>query len=417
MLGEHEIFDLHNAGHRVAGVAKKLQHHGAGVGRHAVQHPTRAGDQAVAAFFLNARQAAQKLVGDVFAQALFTKGFAWNVKPLGAQQCFAVCFEILQLKTGHFCVMDLAHVVVDAGHLQPLGLGGHHAPARQVVQRGAPQHGFFSTRVHGNVAAYAAGFGGGRVHRKHIAAALRGIGHALGDHTRFAPHGGDLPVQAGQALHLHLGHGLELFGVDHRTLPGQRNRAAGVAGAAAPGNDGQAQVDAALHQTGHFSLRVGREHHKRVFHPPVGGVGHVADAREAVKFHVVAGGELVQSLLRLLAQGCHHLKFGIKGIHRTAGGDQEFGHHGVAHGIGVGRAALFHLTQAVVERIHQLAPAFGVVQQVVLQIGVALYHPDITQHLVQHARRATGAAFFAQRVERLPSLGAQQANHDLAVGK
>ena len=143
----------------------------------------------------------------------------------------------------------------------------------------------------------------------------------------------------------------------------------------------------------------------------------MADARQAVKLHVVAGSELVQQLLGLLAKGSDHLKFGIEGIDCTAGGDQEFGHHGVAHGVGVGRAALFHFAQAVVERIHQLAPPLGVVQQVVLQIGVALHHPDITQHLVQHARRAAGAAFFAQGVERLPGFGAQQANHDLAVGK
>ena len=417
LLGKHEVFDLHNAGHRVARVAKKLQHHGAGVGRHAVQHPARAGDQAVAAFFLDAWQAAQELVGDVFAQAFFAKGLAGNVQALGAQGGFAVGLEVLEFKAGHFGVMDLAHVVVKARHFQPLGLGRDHAPARQVVQRRAPQHGFFATRVHGNVAAYAAGLCRGGVHCEHIAAPLRRVGHALGDDAGLAPHRGHVHIQAGQALHLHLGHGLEFFGVDDRALPGQRNRAAGVAGAAAPGNDGQAQVDAALHQTGHFGLRVRREHHKRVFHPPVGGIGHVADARQAVELHVVAGSELVQQLLRLFAQCGHHLKFGIEGMDRAARRHQQLRHHGVAHRVGVWRAAFFHFAQAVVQCVHQLAPALGVVQQVVLQIGVALHHPDVAQHLVQHACRAAGATFFAQGIERLPGLGAQQADHDLAVGE
>jgi hypothetical protein len=84
-----------------------------------------------------------------------------------------------------------------------------------------------------------------------------------------------------------LGHGFELFGVDDRALPRQRDRAAGVAGAAAARDDGQAQFDAGLDQAGHFGFGVGREDHERVFDAPVGGVGDVRDAREAVELDVV----------------------------------------------------------------------------------------------------------------------------------
>jgi hypothetical protein len=40
----------------------------------------------------------------------------------------------------------------------------------------------------------------------------------------------------------------------HRALPGQRHGAAGVAGAAAARDDGQAQFDAARHEAGDLRL-------------------------------------------------------------------------------------------------------------------------------------------------------------------
>ena len=49
-------------------------------------------------------------------------------------------------------------------------------------------------------------------------------------------------------------------------------------------------------------------------------------------------------------------------------------------------AALFDLPEAVLQGLHQQLATLGVVQQVVLQVGVALYHPDIAQHFIEHAR-------------------------------
>ena len=96
---------------------------------------------------------------------------------------------------------------------------------------------------------------------------------------------------------------------------------------------------------------------------------------------------------------------------------QQLAHQRVALGIGVRRAALSDLGQPVMQRVHQQAAALGVVQQVVLQVGIALHHPDVAQHLVQHAGRAAGAALFAQAVQHLPGARAQQPDHDLAVGE
>ena len=62
------------------------------------------------------------------------------------------------------------------------------------------------------------------------------------------------------------------------------------------------------------------------------------------------------------------------------------------------------------------APA-RVVEQVVLQVRIALHDPDVAEHLVQHARRAAGAALAAQQAEHLPGARAEQADDDLAVGE
>jgi hypothetical protein len=90
---------------------------------------------------------------------------------------------------------------------------------------------------------------------------------------------------------------------------------------------------------------------------------------------------------------------------------------GVALRVGVRRAALLHLGQAVVQRVDQQLAPLGVVQQVVLQVGIALHDPDVAQHLVQHARGAAGAALVAQAVQQVPGARAEQADDDLAVGE
>ena len=84
---------------------------------HAVQDPTRTSDQTIAAFFLDARQATQKLVSDVFAQTYFAKALTRDVKTLLANRRFAIRLEIVQIKTCNICVMDLAQVMPNAGHL------------------------------------------------------------------------------------------------------------------------------------------------------------------------------------------------------------------------------------------------------------------------------------------------------------
>ena len=250
-----------------------------------------------------------------------------------------------------------------------------------------------------------------------MARALGRVGHALRHHTSFGPDRGQRLGMAGHLHELHLGHGFELFGVDHRAFPGQRDRAAGVAGAAAARHDGQAQLETAAHQLGHLGLGVGGEHHERVFHAPVGRVGHVRHAREAIKLDVVVGGELAQRLGGALAQRGHVFKRTGKRIDRAACSGEQLAHQGVAGLVVLRRAALGHLAQAVMQSIHQLLSALGRVQQIVLQIRVALHHPNIAQHLVQHAGRAPGAALAAQLIEQGPGALAEQPHHNFTIRK
>ena len=414
---EHEVLDVHDAGHRVLRVAEELQAHRAGVRRHAVHDPARAGDQAVAAFLLHAGQPGQELVSDVLAQTFLAEQPAGDVQPLGALQLLAAGIEMAQLEAGQLHVVDLAQVVVQAHHLQPSGLGRDHAPGGQVVQRRAPQHRLLAASVHGDVAADAAGFGRGGVHREDEAGPLGGVGHALRHHTRLAGDGGYGAVQPGQLHHLHLAQGLELLGVDDRALPGQRHRATGVAGAAATRDDRQAQLDAALHQARHLGLGVGREHDEGHFHAPVGGVRHVRDAAQTVKLEVVFGRVTPQHTARGAAQVPHGAEVSGKPVHRRAGGCQQLLDQGVTRSVQFGRAALLHLRQAVVQRVDQHLAPLRVVQQVVFEVGVALHHPDVAQHLVQHACGAAGAALATQLLQQFPGTCAQQADHDLPVGE
>ena len=324
--------------------------------------------------------------------------------------------EIAQLEAGHRHVVNLAQVVVESHHLEPLGLGRHHAPGRQVVERRAPQHRLLATRIHRDVAADAAGLGRGRIHREHEASALGRIRHALGHDTGLGPDRGHRVIDARQDDQLDLGHRFELLGVDHRAAPGQRNRTTGVAGAAAARDDRQAQLDTALHQRRHLGLGIGRQHDERIFHAPIGCIGHMRDARQRVELDVVARGHPAQRAAGLATQLGHLVELIGETLHRAFGEGQQL--RDVAAVLDPSRGhPLLHFGQAVVQGIDQQPAAARVVQQIILQVRVALHHPDVAQHLVQHACRTPGLALAAQPTEQFPGAGPEQSQHDLAVGK
>ena len=292
LLGGHEVDDVHDAGYRVSGIAKKLEADRAYIGRHAVYHPARAGYKAVAAFFLYTGQATQEFVSDILAKTFLAKARTRYVHPLRAFQRLAICLVVIQLKAGYSRVMDFAHVVVEANDFQPGCLWRHHPPRRQVVQRSAPQHGLFATSVHRNVAANAGGFCRCRVHRENKTATFGRVRHALRHHAGLRPNRGHRLLHARQDSHLHLGHRFQLLGVNDRAFPCEWAGAACVTRSTATRDDGQAEVDATLDQACHFNFRIGGEHHERVFNSPVSGVGHVRYPTQAIKLNVVPGCQL-----------------------------------------------------------------------------------------------------------------------------
>ena len=95
---EQVVADLDDRRHRVLGVAEELEADRAHVRRHLVHDPARRGDQAVAAFLLDAGHAGQELVGDVLAEAFLAKRGAGNLEPLGALELLAARVEVLELE-------------------------------------------------------------------------------------------------------------------------------------------------------------------------------------------------------------------------------------------------------------------------------------------------------------------------------
>ena len=206
-------------------------------------------------------------------------------------------------------VVDLAQIVVEPGDLEPARVGRHHPPRHQVVERGAPQHRLLAAGVHRDVAADARRVGGRRVDGKHEPRVVGGIHHAPGDHAGARLDRGDRFGTPGQRDALDRGEPLELLRVDDGRARVERDRAAGISGAAATRNDGEAELDAALHQRADFVLGVRIQHDERILDPPVGGVGHVRHAGEAVERDVVLRG--------VARQRAHHLTAQHRRVRRT----------------------------------------------------------------------------------------------------
>jgi len=224
---------------------------------------------------------------------------------------------------------------------------------------------------------------------------------------------------AGQHGFFHRADVDQLLGVDDHGEGRQGHGAAGVTGAASARDDGQAQLDAALHQGADFLFGIGIEDDEGVFDAPVGGVRHMGDPGQAIEGHVVLAGVTGESLERLLAQHQGVDKALLEAVHGLVGGFHQLGHLAAALRVFAGgfAAALFHFRQAMAQGLYQGVTTAGRGQQVVFQVGVALHHPDVSQHLVEHAGGTAGDPFGAEFVQHAPHVFAQQADDDLPVGE
>jgi hypothetical protein len=214
----------------------------AGMRRHAVHDPAGRRDDAVAAFFLHAGQAAQEFVGDVLAKSCLAEDRAGNLEALGAQHLGDVrCLPAVlpgEFERRDRRVVDATAVVVEARHFEPVALRIDHPPPREVVERGSPQYGLLAARVHCDVAADDGCVRGRRVDREDEAGRMSSLLDATRDHTRFGEQRGDRLGNARQCRRLDAIDALELLDVDDRRKRRERHGAAGVSRAAAARNDG-----------------------------------------------------------------------------------------------------------------------------------------------------------------------------------
>ena len=119
-----------------------------------MQDKGRRSDQTVAAFFLDTRQTAEKFIGYILAQPGLAQGSARQFQNLGvAFRGLAVSQIALQPELYLFLFVDLAEVVIEPLHFQPVTVRRHHLPGLQVIQRRAPENSFLAPGVHRHIAA------------------------------------------------------------------------------------------------------------------------------------------------------------------------------------------------------------------------------------------------------------------------
>jgi hypothetical protein len=268
--------------------------------------------------------------------------------------------------------------------------------------------------VHRDVTADARGVGRRRVDCEDVARTVRRFLDASRDGARLGEQRRDRRDHAGQRGQLERRDALELLGVDDRGKRRERHAAAGVACAAAARDDREAGLDAGADQPRDFVLGVRRQHHERVLDAPVGGVRGVGDARESVEADVVGPGMRFERGARPASQFLDSAERLLEVPDRATGELEQAADLCVADRVSR-IAALLDVAEPVMQGLDEQAAPVRIVEQVLLEVGVAAHDPDVAEHLVQHPGRAARAPFRAQVVEQRPALRAEQADHDLAI--
>ncbi len=415
-----EGLDLDDRGNRVARVAEELHTHGADVLRHPVQHPARRRDYAIAPFFLHAGQTAEKLVGHILAETGFAELAAFDLDARGPQHARALRYfaAVLpgELEDRHRGFVNLAAVVREARDLEPVAFGIDHAPPGEIVDRGAPQHCFLAAGVHRDIAADTGSVGRSRIDCEYQTCALGSLGHTARHHAGFGKNRRHWIGHFRQRGLLDSTEPFELLGVDHRRERRERDGAARVTRAAAARNDGQPQLDAPAHERRNLDFGIRREHHERKVDAPVGGIGHVRDARERIEAHVVGARVPFEQSTCAFAQLHGASEILRELMHALAGRLQQLADLAVA--LDVCRIAPpLHFVEAMMQSLDEQPATPRVLDEIVLQVRIALHDPDVAEHFVQHARRTPGATLAAQLIQDAPGRGTEQTQDDLAIGK
>ncbi len=147
-------------------------------------------------------------------------------------------------------------------------------------------------------------------------------------------------------------------------------------------------------------------HDKRIFDAPIRGIGHVRHARHAVELDVVAARDRGEAPHDLATQVARLGELARERVHRGMRRCQQVRDLRVERRVAMGAPRL-DLVQAVAHRFHQQAQPPRAVEEIVLQVRIAVHGPDIAEHFVEHSRRASGAPHATQLVERRPGRRAE----------
>ena len=205
-LGIQVALDVDNRWNGVTRLPEEFQADRARVFRHLVQYPSGRRDQPIGAFLLHTGQTGQEFVGDILAEALLTEAAAFDLEHFRTKRLVlapALCrMGPFKLEAHQRRVMNFAEVVIKPCHFQPITIRVDHAPAGEVIERGAPKHRLLTTGIHGDVAADTGRIRRRGVDREHKAGALCSIGHTARDDTCAADNGGVGMIHTGQLRHL-----------------------------------------------------------------------------------------------------------------------------------------------------------------------------------------------------------------------
>ena len=328
-----EALDLDDRRRRFARLAEELEAERPDGRWHPVQHEARADDDAVAPFLLHAWQPCEELVGDVLAETHLAEEAPGNGEHFALRHGAAVVTEPFELECRSLRIVDLAEVVIDARHLQPLRIRRHHPPRDEIIECRAPQHGLLATGVDGDIPADARRIRRRRIAREHESVRIGNVHRAFRDDPGAAVDRRDrfrVPLQCNS---LDAGEPLELLGVDHGRARVERDRAAGIARAAAARNDRQAELDARGDDAAHFVFRIRMQHDEWVLDAPVGCVGHVRYALEAVERDVVLARIAAKRTLHAFSQCCGVRKPFREAIDGRARGVEQLADLRVAIGV------------------------------------------------------------------------------------
>ncbi len=253
---DHVLDDVHGVDH---GSAVEFEAQDAGVCEAGVADEAGFGDDTINAFLLHTGQAAQVLVGNVFAQL-----FATDVVAAQADGVDLTTVLVEYLEYSGICFVDFVTRMILAAYLDQVASGGDHAVVQDIVDGSAVLKGERATSVFRNVTTQRRTGLGSRVHGQQQVFLCRGLDGVQRDDTGLDRDGFVLCIDVEN-----------LFEAGQRqndvALCG-RNGTAGRTGSATAGDDAESKLIGQSDDASDLGFGLGEKNQQRQFHTQVGGV-------------------------------------------------------------------------------------------------------------------------------------------------